>query len=293
MPSTSAGLFATAFGLPGGSVVVPAAEFPANRYPWIRAAEAGRIDVRLLESDDGRYTPEMFAAAVDSTTTAVAVSQVDYRSGFRMDIEGIREAIGDALLIVDSVQSLGALQSPFPHADVVAAGGQKWLRSGIGIAVMGVSDRAMERLQLTLSGWLGVEEPFDTEMPTPHPALRTAERFTQGFSPLTAMAGLRGALESLHLAGIADVEATVIERADTARDELRAAGCELLFTPEDQSERSGIVSFRRRDEASAVTNERLTDAGFTITERNGWLRVAPHATTHPDAPAAMAEVVRS
>lgn len=291
VPSTSAGLFATAFGLPGGNVLIPSSEFPANRYPWIRAAQAGRIETRFLDSDDGRYTPEMFAAAVDSDTSAVAVSQVDYQTGFRIDVDGVREAIGDALLVVDSVQSLGALASPFPAADVVVAGGQKWMRSGIGIAVMGVSDRALERLELTLSGWLGVEEPFDLEMATPHPALNTADRFVMGSPPITAMAGLRGALESLRYADIADVEATVLDRADTARDELKSVGCEILFTPEDPAERSGIISFRRPDESSIDTNDRLVDAGFTVTERNGWLRVASHATTHPDAPAALAAAV--
>ena len=292
IPSTSAGLFAVAFGLPGGSVVVPATEFPANRYPWIRAGEAGRITPRFIDSDDGRYTPDMFAAALDASTTAVAISQVDYQTGYRLDIAALREAIGDTLLVVDSVQCLGALRSPMAEADVVVAGGQKWLRSGIGIAVIAMSDRALDILEPTLSGWLGVVEPFDLDLPMPHTPLTGPDRFAMGSPPITAMAGLRGALESLRMAPIADIEEVVIERAQTAADEIRAVGGELMSSWEDPSERSGIVSFRRPDEPSEATNIRMADAGFILTERNGWLRVAPHATTHADAPAAMAQVLK-
>ncbi len=40
----------------GGNVVVPAHEFPANVYPWLRAAEAGGPEVRLVACPDGRVT---------------------------------------------------------------------------------------------------------------------------------------------------------------------------------------------------------------------------------------------
>ena len=48
IPSTSAGIFQVAFGLlgSGGNVVVPAHEFPANVYPWLRAEAAGGPQVR-------------------------------------------------------------------------------------------------------------------------------------------------------------------------------------------------------------------------------------------------------
>ena len=292
IPNTSSGLFAVAFGLSGGSVVVPSTEFPANLYPWIRAGEAGRIEPRFVTSSDGRYAPEVFAAAVDSTTTAVAVSQVDYQTGYRVDLAAVRDAVGDALVVVDSVQALGAIGSPFAHADVVVAGGQKWLRSGIGIGVMAMSDRAMDRLETTFTGWLGVEDPFGLETSMPHSPVSNPDRYTMGSGPITAMAGLRGALESLRMAPIVEVESVVIDRAQTAADEIRAAGGELFFSWNDDAERSGIVSFRRPDEPSTVTNARMEDAGFVLTERNGWLRVSPHASTHPDAPAAMAQVLK-
>ena len=56
VPSTSAGLFAVAFGLApfGGNIVVPAHEFPANIYPWLRAAGMGGPEIRVVEIPDRR-----------------------------------------------------------------------------------------------------------------------------------------------------------------------------------------------------------------------------------------------
>ena len=192
VPNTSAGLFAVAFGLPPGSVVIPETEFPANLYPWVRAGEAGHIEPEVVKVAGGRLNPDVVAAAVDPSTVAVAVSYVDYHTGYRCDLASLREAAGDALLVVDAVQGLGALQFSMEHADVAVAGGHKWLRAGGGVGLMAVSDRALERLAPTLVGWPGVEDPFDVDAPLPHPPVPNAGRFTMGSPPFTAAGGSSG-----------------------------------------------------------------------------------------------------
>ena len=289
--STSSGLFSVAFGLRGGSVVVPASEFPANLYPWIRAGEYGRIEPRFVEAVDGMVSAERLIAAMDRDTAAVAVSMVDFHTGYRIDLAALREACGYALLVVDAVQGLGALQISMQHADVVVAGGTKWLRAGVGLAMMAVSPRAMERLDPVLSGWVSVEDPFGLEVPAPHALLETADRYVTGSSPIVALAGLRGSLEALRQAPAADLEESVIDNALHVEEEILAAGGRLLVSLADRSVRSGIVTFSLPDEPSAKTEVRLSQAGFVITERNGWLRASPHATTSPDAAAALGKVL--
>ena len=46
---------------PEGNIVVPSHEFPANRYPWLRAEAAGGPEVRSVEVADGRVVPEALA----------------------------------------------------------------------------------------------------------------------------------------------------------------------------------------------------------------------------------------
>lgn len=292
IPNTSTGLFAVAFGLPPGSVVVPETEFPANLYPWLRAAEAGRIELRMVKAPDGRLTADLVAAEVDASTVAVAASYVDYHTGFRCDIASLREAAGEALLVIDAVQGLGALEFSMEHVDVAVAAGHKWLRAGGGVGLMAVSDRALERLSPTLVGWPGVEAPFDIRAPLPHPPLAGAGRFTMGSPPFTAVAALLGSLEALGKVEMEDIERTVIARSRSVEEKVRALGAEVLCPPLVHSERSGIVTFRPAGEAATDAYERLTEAGFFLTQRDGYLRVATHASTHPDAPAELGEVLK-
>jgi len=293
VPSTSAGLFAVAFGLAGGSVVVPETEFPANLYPWVRAAEAGGIDLRTFPVPGGRLTADLVAQAVDARTTAVALSYVDYRTGYRCDLPAIREAAGQALLVVDAVQGLGALRFGMEDVDVMVAGGHKWLRAGGGAGLLAVSERALERLRPALTGWLGVEDPFDTTAPLPHPPLEGADRFVMGSAGFTAVAALCESLRVLETVSIEEVEATVIARSRAVEEEVRRAGARVLSPWRTDEERSGIVSFRPAGESSADAFDRLAAEGFSVTQRDGMLRVAPHASTHPDAPAAMSAVLRT
>lgn len=293
IPNTSTGLFSVAFGLRPGSVVVPETEFAGNLYPWVRAGESGRIEPRLIEVPGGPLTADLIARAVDRSTVAVAVSHIDYHTGFRCDLGAIREAAGDALLVVDAVQALGAVQFSMEHADVMVAGGHKWLRAGGGVGLMAVSDRALDRLAPTLVGWPGVKDPFDTDAAPPHPPLGGAAQFTMGSPPFTAVAALRGTLEALARVPIEDVATEVISRSREVESEADRAGADVLRPWRSDAERSGIVTFRPAGECSTDAYRRLSDAGFSLTDRDGYLRVAPHATTDPAAPASFGEVLRN
>ena len=177
--ATSEGLSHVAFGLmeSGGNVVVPSLEFAANRYPWLRVESVGGPKVRLVEPEQGRITPDLLAAAIDADTRAVSVSLVDYATGFRADIEAIADVVGNALLVVDAIQGLGAMRVALDGADMIVAGGQKWLRAGFGAGVMAVSDRLLEVVEPTLTGWWIVS----FRMPETDPVV-TAERLAiEGF----------------------------------------------------------------------------------------------------------------
>ena len=292
VPNTSVGLFSVAFGLPGGSVVVPETDFAANLYPWVRAGESGRIEPRAIAVPDGRLTADLIAGAVDSSTSAAAVSLVDYRTGYRCDLAALREAAGGALLVVDAVQAVGALRTTMEHADVLVAGGHKWLRAGGGVGFMALSDRALDRLAPSLVGWPGVRDPFDTEAPLPHPPADGARRFMMGSPPFVTAGALLGALEALGKAGMDEVEAAVTARSRAVEEEALRAGAGVMTPWRSAAERSGIVCFRPRRGKAAEVHRRLAEAGFYLTERGGWLRAAPYASTDPEAPAALGEALR-
>jgi len=294
IPSTSAGIFQVAFGLlrAGGNVVVPGHEFPANIYPWLRAEAVGGPAVRLVACPDSRVTAERLAPAVDGETRAVAVSLVDFVTGFRVDLEELRRAFPEPLLVVDAIQGLGAVAAGLEPADVLVAGGQKWLRAGWGSGVMAVGERALDRLEATLTGWCGVEHYLDFETPPPHDVRENAGRFQEGSPPYLGTLQMGAAVEVIEMAGITAIEEAVLERAAAVEDAVRRAGAEVLAPWHRPGERAGIISFRLPGEDPTATAERLGASGLVVSRRSGWVRVSPHATTPVESAARLEEALR-
>ncbi len=281
VPTTSSGIMQAAFGLlgAGGNVVVAAHEFPANLYPWLRAQAVGGPEVRMVEVPDRRVGPAALAPAIDADTRLVALSLVDYMTGYRADVEAIVAAAGDALVLVDGIQGLGAVRAGLGGADIFVAGGQKWLRAGFSTGVMAVSDRALDRLAPTLSGWWSVEDNHAFEIPPMHEIVGTADRFVEGSPNLPGAVAAAAALEIVEREGIAAIEHAVLERSGAVIDIARSLGAEIIAPWASDAERAGIVTFRIDGLPAAEAVARLDGQGFVVSERNGWIRVSPHATT--------------
>jgi selenocysteine lyase/cysteine desulfurase len=223
----------------------------------------------------------MVASLVDAMTRAVAISQVDFLTGFRIDPWAFKEVAGDALLVIDAIQAAGAVPVGLDPADVVVTGAHKWLRGGLGVALMAVSDRALERLEPTLSGWTAVTDFLDFNLPQPREFLSGAARFLMSAPPLGAVPGLVAALEVLESVGIENIETAILDRATLAETVLRSAGAEILAPWRHDRERAGIVSFRMPNQTVGATSEALKAAGYLVAMRGPWIRVSAHATSDP------------
>jgi len=272
--STGTGLFHVAMGLRGAVALSPT-EFPANVYPWRRAEALGRLQVVEVPTKDGRVTVDSLRRVVDRVD-ALAVSAVDFRTGYRADLAGLRDVLGERLLVVDAIQAFGAVDAPWEVADVVVAGAQKWLRAGWGTGFMAVSAHARDRLEPVLTGWTGVRDHdvFDAQLHAPR---EDAGRFAvSGTSPV-ADAALRAATGLLRAAGPAAVEEALQRNVDTVVETVLRRGGTVL-SPVERTSRAGIVVAslpRPPDEVSAA----LVRGGVAATCRDGLVRISPHATT--------------
>ncbi|MEV7867718.1 aminotransferase class V-fold PLP-dependent enzyme [Streptomyces sp. NPDC088124] len=285
-PSTSFGLLQIAFGLPRGAVLVSSAEFPSNLYAWWRARDAGLITVRTLPgvSGDGfaPVTPERVAASLTPDTVAVAVSAVDFRTGFRADLAGIRAAIGDRLLVVDGIQGFGVVDQDWTVADALVVGGQKWLRAGWGTGFVALSPRGLARLRPVLGGWTGVEGPSRYDG-VPHEPLPGAQRFSTTNGSPFASGALAAALAQLESVGVATVRRRIEETATAFIDRLLTADLPVL-SPVAPHERAGLVVVGIAHGAAPTVHKQLDAAGVTATVHgDDRIRFSIHATTTPAA----------
>ena len=279
-PNTSQGLMHAMFGVTGG-LALSAAEFPSVTFAAVRSAESlGVLSPLWLETDHGRVTPGNLRDQLTPAITAVAVSLVDFRTGYLADIEGIRQVIGDRLLIVDAIQGFGVTDAPYQVADVVVAGGQKWVRSGWGTGFLALSDRAVEQLTPVFSGFTGTdadEMPLDEVLPPS----RSARAFSISNPDPIAQARFAAALEEISTVGVPAIRDRIIEKTTRIIDLADEFGIPVTSS-RAENERAGIVVITPAPDQQTILEASLFNHGVTATRRAGSIRLSAHVSTEED-----------
>ncbi len=277
VPHTSLGLFQVAFGITAGTVLVGTGEFPANLYPWLRAHDLGLHAVRRLGEPGDRITVERVEQAITADTVALAVSAVDFRTGYRADLAGLREVLGpERLLIVDGIQGFGVAGLDWALADALVVGGQKWVRGGWGAGAIAFSEAGLARIRPVLGGWSGVDNPTGYDG-REHPPSPGALGFSISHLSPFAVGSFAAALELIESVTVPWIETRIAEGVDRLLAGLDTAGVKVL-SPRGLTERAGIVVAGVADEGAAL--RALAGAGITATAHGGGrIRLSPHVTT--------------
>ncbi len=278
--NTSEGVSIVAEGFPwqeGDAVVVPEGEFPANVYPWLNLERRGVRVLRVPERK-GRLLLDDFREALDRPgVRLLAVSAVEYGTGFRNDLAALGEMCRerDVFFFVDAIQALGCL--PLDPAALgihaLAADAHKWLLGPEGVGVLYVSPEVTDRLHPVEVGWKSVRNALD--FGTIRFDLRDdAGRFEPGSLSVVAIHGLGAAVELLLEVGVRKIWDRVRGLLDLLVEALRSRGYRIA-SPLGEQERSGIVTFVPRSPPAALA-ERLRQAGVLVAARGAGLRVSPH-----------------
>ncbi|MEX0822215.1 MAG: aminotransferase class V-fold PLP-dependent enzyme [Rhodothermales bacterium] len=245
-PNTSYALNVLARGLDwrrGDRVAVPGCEFPANVYPFLNLGHLG-VEVDFIPHDRGVITMKDIERALRPATRLLAISWVQYLSGYRMDLQEVGELCRrkGVLFCVDAIQGLGALQLDVEKAgiDFLACGGHKWLMATQGIGFLYVTKGLQERIR-PAAGWL--HGPVDWDRLDDyelrfHP---DASRYRLGTMNHIGVAALEASLGLYEAAGPAWCERSVLERAAELADGLSDIGLIRYGSPEAEHA-SGIVS---------------------------------------------------
>ncbi|HEX9859396.1 MAG TPA: aminotransferase class V-fold PLP-dependent enzyme [Paracoccaceae bacterium] len=141
---------------PGDTVL--AARFGMFSQRWIDMCQRHRLNVQVIEAPWGQGAP---LAAIetalktdrDHAIKVVLATHNETATGVRSDIAGIRRALDaanhPAMLFVDGVSSIGSM--PFEMdgwgVDVAVAGSQKGFMLPAGLAIVGVSPKALEAME--------------------------------------------------------------------------------------------------------------------------------------------------
>lgn len=288
MRNTSDALATVANGLrwrAGENVVTFRNEFPANIYPWLRLRQAYGVEVRFCEERNGRVDHDELINLIDEHTRVVAISQVQYASGFRANLARLGRAARavDALLVVDVIQAMGAIPINVEAdlIDVAAGACHKWLLTPEGIGVIYLSDRARERIEPTLVGWISVPNPEDYQN---HEQgwNRGALAWETGTGPAALFYGLNASLTLLTETGIDRIASYLEELTDYLCEKLDQNQFQIVSS-RNSEEKSQIVCIRHREGISPMSlYAQLKQRNIITAPRGDRLRIAPHFYNTPD-----------
>lgn len=283
--NTGFGLNVAAWSLPlgkGDVVIGSREEFPANVYPWMAAARQRGFEFRMISHPSQELLLEAMRAP---GVKAVAISWVEFASGYRFDLEAIGAECRKrgVYFVVDAIQGLGpaSLDVRACNIDIAASGCQKWLVSPWGTGFTFVREELIKSLEPGFVSWMGVRgsDDFATLVDYDLTWRDDARRFEFITLPFQEFAGLNASLELFFELGPENIVAHTRKLADQILDWAAARGFASL-TPRSAAHRAGIVSLKLP--GSEALSAKLSAAGVIHSLREGAIRLAPYFFNTPD-----------
>ena len=301
LKNTSDALSTIAAGLPwqeGDNIICLRGEFPANVYPWLNLQKRG-VEVRFVEPQpDNTYSLDAIEALMDERTRLMAVSYVEYGTGYRNDLAALAALChaNNALIVVDAIQGLGALRLDVRATDVdfLACGVQKWLLSPMALGCLYIKHELLDIINPVFLNWLSVEN-FEDFSRYDNPPQPTAKRFEGGSPTLLVDLGFAAAVDLFVGAGTDLIEARILQLTDRLAAGIRSQGYHVItprgkgrsgIEPYTQAEpgdqRSGIVCFAPKSGTSLEMVARLKERNILASARGDVVRVSPHFYNTPN-----------
>lgn len=280
--NTTDGMVLLARGFPwqnGDRIMVHRMEFPSNVYPWVDLKPLG-VNVDFLDTQAGRVTPDDLEPLMTDRTRLLAVSWVQYFSGYRNDLAELAEWCHHhgLRLAVDGMQGLGALDLNVIETgiDFLATGSAKWLLGPQGTGFIYLTRELQNKLHPPHLGWWSRKDFFDFHH-YDQPLKPDANRFEFATPYSLGLWGLEAAIELLLDAGQPDIERRVLALTDKLADGLTRRGWTLLSNRDTEELKSGIVTVTHPERSrNQKIYQFLRKQNITVSLRNGCLRISPH-----------------
>jgi selenocysteine lyase/cysteine desulfurase len=287
MPAASYGLATAAANLPlarGQEIVVLGEQFPSNVYAWRRKAEMCGGQVRTVNRADGESWTEALLAVIGDRTGIVAIPEVHYSDGGRVDLAAVSDATraAGAALVLDITQSLAT--GPFDLAriqpDFAIAAAYKWLLAPYSVAYAYVAPQHQDGTPLE-EGWIIREGAED---------FASLSNYTERFAPGARRfdMGERGAVHTLpavlaSLDWLNTLDMGWLQGELQARtDRLAKAAAPLGALCRTPDRSAHILCLTLPDTAPADMAHRLAKHGVAVSQRGPRLRVSPHIYNDDD-----------
>ena len=257
-------------------VVVSDLDFPAGATPWLTARTKPKM--RVWTNRDGGLDVADLGPLLNEQTKLVQLSLVSFYNGHRIAWKEaasmVRQLAPNAVLAVDVTQALGRIVFDCTDADIVISSTHKWTLGVHGSCVIGIPERAAERLTTTAGGWYHLTNAFDADRFDRAATKQGALSYSVGMPSFAPIYALNASLRYLEQVGVANIAAHADPLVQKAADGLTAHGIRLMAAIDQTQLPTGIIAFQHPE--TARLHAALEAAGVHIMHHAGRIRIAVH-----------------
>ena len=260
----------------GDRVLLNDIEFPANVYPFMNLKNHG-VEIDFVKSHDGIASAEDIINAITPATRLISVSQVQFLSGYRVDLDTIGKVCKAKGIIfsVDAIQGLGAVRLDVQRSniDFISCGTQKWLLGLQGLAFIYLSKSLQQEMEPKHTGWLGVEDAWNL-LDFKLVYKTSADVFQGGTMNYPGIHVMNASLKLFEEFGFDEIEERIIENSVYFIKRLKEIGITPYPADADRRFFSGIVSFKHP--LADKIFHKLLNRNIVSSLREGIIRFAHH-----------------
>ena len=281
--NTTEGVGILANGYPfqsGDNVILMDQEHPANLFVWINLQQKG-VELKVIPSLDNKNVSNEIIDRIDSKTRAVAISAVQFSTGYRADLEELGRVCREReiLFIVDGIQAVGRFSIDVGrfNIDYLACGGNKGLLGTLGAGFVYCSERIVKKIIPPYACYQSVKSYVKP------PALTTdfsriewhddSRRLESGNLNYAGIAAIGAGSKLIDTLGIGDIEEHILDLEESFIQDLK--GLPLDFrSPKERKYRSGIACIYYPLEKEKEVKDILGRHRIYVTMRGGYIRAS-------------------
>ncbi len=258
-------------------------DYPALNFPW----QVLQYDITWLATEQALTLENIRDTLRQSGAKIIALSWVQYQTGFKIDLEGLAQICQDSgvLLVLDATQAWGAFgfeMAKYPSV-IFAASAYKWATAGLGMGVLAMHPDILHRFPppLLSTNQITAYQHYE-DLSTVPLSMRV---FELGHPNLLATLMLWHAAKNLHEIGISNIEERVIALSTSLWTLLEAQGIAVMPPTKHLS---GIMSIP----FTPKRFELLTEHRIAVTAREKLIRLSVHFYNHEDDLAHLASLLK-